>query len=388
MPALHLHNAQLVLHDSVRRGGLLINHGKITRVLTSNPRLPNTQRVDARGHYVAPGFVDLHIHGALGRDVMEGTIESFRTITEFHLRGGTTSLALTTLTSSREAIRKVLDTVEPVLNTSIGGSRIVGVHIEGPYVARKFAGAQDPDHIRDPDPAEWKYFLRKRGLVTQLTLTPERPGALALIRALRRRGIIASGGHTEATESSLFPAIRAGLNQATHVYNAMSTIVKNGPFREAGMIEVALANDEITCELICDGCHVPPSLMKLLFQAKNVEQVCLITDATLGAGLAVGTEFHMGSVGARVGKATCEMQDGTGFAGSILTMARAVRNAVELGHQTIPNAVRMASTNPARQLGRLGELGQLAPGARADLVAFDGGFKVRGVWLDGEQCVG
>jgi N-acetylglucosamine-6-phosphate deacetylase len=221
-------------------------------------------------------------------------------------------------------------------------------------------------------------------VVTQMTLAPELPGALPLIRALRRDGVIASGGHTNATEDELRPALAAGLNQSTHTFNAMSMAAKKGPYRVAGMVEFALAHPEICCELIADGVHVAPTLMRMLFNAKGRDRVCLITDATGGAGLKPGTRFVVGGVSARVTREAALTEDGSALAGSTLTMIEAVRRAVQLGGASVVDAVRMASLNPARQLGREGEIGSIQAGRRADLVWFDDQYRVRGVWLDGD----
>jgi N-acetylglucosamine-6-phosphate deacetylase len=380
---MHFTNANLVLPDEIRSGSLLVRGGKIARMggrgRSSKPGL------DLKGGYLAPGFIDLHIHGAMGADTMEASETAFRTITEFHLRGGTTSLALTTVTAPEADILKVLTAVKPLHNRSLwAGSRIVGVHIEGPFIALGKAGAQNPKFIRHPQAREWRKYLRYGRLVTEMTLAPENPGSLALIRALRKNGTIASGGHTDATDEHLVPALAAGLHQATHTFNAMSTITKRGPYRLAGMIEFTLAHDEVMAELIGDAVHVPPILMRMLFNAKGRDGVCLITDATCGAGLPPGTRFQLLGIPARTTHEVAVMDDGTGLAGSTLTMIEAVRKAVQLGGQSVVDAVRMAALNPARQLGREREFGSLATGKRADLVWFDRQFRVRGVWLDGE----
>lgn len=384
---MHLTNVQLILPDAIQRGALEIRDGRILRVVAGHRgsgagHAGGTHNL--RGGFLAPGFIDLHIHGAMGRDTMEAKADAFRAITEFHLRGGTTSLALTTITANEPEILNVLEAVKPLLNRSLGGARIVGVHIEGPFISKAQAGAQNPDLIRNPVAREWRKYLRYGKLVTQVTLAPENPGSLPLIRALRKGGVIASGGHTNATEFQLTPALAAGLNQATHTVSSMSSVTKRGPYRVAGMLEFALGRDEIMCELIGDGVHVPPTMMRMIFNAKGRDGVCLITDATLGAGLKPGTKFMLGGLRARVTPQVAELEDGTALAGSTLTMIEAVRRSVQLAGQSLVDAVRMAALNPARQLGREKEFGSIEPGKRADLVWFDEQFRVRGVWLDGE----
>lgn len=375
-------NAQLILPDEIVRGSLTVREGRVAQISRSIKAARNG--VNLRGGYLAPGFIDLHIHGGNGRDTMEASAEAFRTVTEFHLRGGTTSITLTTLTATEEEILRVLEAAKPLRNQSLGGARIVGIHIEGPFISKDKPGAQNPNQIRDPIEAEWKKYLRFGKLVTEMTVAPEIPGALPLIRALRKNGTIASGGHTNATEEQLGPALDAGLNHSTHTFNAMSTAAKRGPYRIAGMLEFALAHKEICCELIADGVHVTPTLMKMLFNAKGRDGVCLITDATGGAGLKPGTTFQVGAVTARVTENAALTADGSALAGSTLTMVEAVRRSVQLADVPLVDAVRMASLNPARQLGRARELGSIEKGKRADLVWFDREFRVRGVWLDGE----
>lgn len=374
-------NAQLILPDAVQRGSLTVRHGRIAQI--SRTTKSSRDAIDLRGGFLAPGFIDLHIHGALGRDTMEGGA-AFRTITEFHLRGGTTSLALATVTSSEEEIIHVLEMAEPWKNKSVGGARVIGIHIEGPFISKEKPGAQNPKQIRAPRESEWRKFLRFGNLVTEMTLAPEIKGALPLIRALKRNETIVSGGHTNASEEHLVPALDAGLNHSTHTFNAMSSATRRGPYRIAGMLEFALAHREICCELIADGVHVAPTLMKMLFNAKGRDGVCLITDATGGAGLKPGTLFSVGGVAAKVTEDAALLTDGSALAGSTLTMIEAVRRAIQLGGASVVDAVRMASLNPARQLRRDHELGSIEKGKRADLVWFDKEFRVRGVWLDGD----
>jgi N-acetylglucosamine-6-phosphate deacetylase len=384
---MHFTNARLILPDEIRRGSLFVREGRIARMGDSAKagKRAAADGIDLRGGYLAPGFVDLHVHGAMGCDTMDGTEEALRTITEFHLRGGTTSIALTTVTAPEPDILRVLKQLKPLQNRSLGvGARIIGVHIEGPFLALAKAGAQNPEYIRDPKPQEWRKYLRYGKLVTQMTFAPEKPGAIALTKALRKIGAIASAGHTDATDEELVPAMAAGLNQSTHTFNAMSTITKRGAYRLAGMIEFAMAQDEIMAEMIADAVHVPPILMRMLINAKGRDGVVIITDATSGAGLPPGTSFKVLGIPARTTAEVAMIEDGSALAGSTLTMIEGVRRVHQLAGVSLIDAVRMATWNPAKQLGRLEEFGSLARGKRADLVWFDEAFRVRGVWVDGE----
>ena len=383
---MEITNARLILPDSVQRGSLSIRSGQILKISKNSKPATNSKEsvMDLRGGFLAPGFVDLHIHGAMGRDTMEARLDAFREITEFHLHGGTTSLTLTTLSAPQGDILNALDAIAPIVNRSIGGSRILGVHVEGPFISKEKAGAQNPNFVRNPTAKEWGPILKHGKLITQMTLAPELPRAMALIKALKKNGSIPSGGHTNADEKALKPAVEAGMNQSTHTFNAMSSVFKRGAFRAAGMLEFALANDEIACELIADGEHVPPTCMRMLFNAKPRDKVILITDATKGAGLKPGTKFEIYGIKCKVTPVTGLVANGQGLAGSTLTMMRAVQTVVEKSSVPLVDAVLAATLNPARQLGRDGEFGSLEKGKRADLVWFDNRFQVKAVWLDGE----
>ena len=383
---MEITNARLILPDEIRRGSLSIRSGQIHK-LSSDPaaqKKSGTNTMNLRGGYLAPGFIDMHIHGAMGRDTMEARLDAFRDITQFHLHGGTTSLTLTTLSASQKDVLKALDAIAPLHNKAIGGARILGVHVEGPFISKEKAGAQNPKFVRNPTAKEWGPILKHGKLITQMTIAPELPQVLPLIKALKKNGCIPSGGHTNADEKTLEPALKAGMNQSTHTFNAMSSVFKRGAFRSAGMLEFAMANDEIACELIADGMHVPPVCMRMLFNSKPRDKVIIITDATKGAGLKPGTKFELYGIKCKLTPVTALVADGKGLAGSTLTMMRAVQTVVEKSNVPLEDAILAATLNPARQLGRDGEFGSLEKGKRADLVWFDNRFQVKAVWLDGD----
>jgi|TARA_B100001971_G_C18222750_1_gene558290 N-acetylglucosamine-6-phosphate deacetylase len=379
-------NARLILPGSIQRGSLSIRAGQIHQISKNLKKTTksNHSAMNLQGGFLSPGFVDLHIHGAMGRDTMEARLDAFRKITEFHLHGGTTSLTLTTLSAPQGDILNALDAIAPIQNRTIGGSRILGVHVEGPFISKEKAGAQNPNFVRNPSAKEWGPILKHGKLITQMTFAPELPRAMALIKALKKNGSIPSGGHTNADEKTLEPALKAGMNQSTHTFNAMSSVFKRGAYRSAGMLEFALANDAIACELIADGMHVPPVCMRMLFNSKPRDKVVIITDATKGAGLKPGSKFELYGIKCKVTPVTGLVANGKGLAGSTLTMMRAVQTVVEQADVPLVDAVLAASLNPARQLRRDDEFGSLEKGKRADLVWFDNRYKVKGVWLDGE----
>jgi N-acetylglucosamine-6-phosphate deacetylase len=365
-------------HSVLEQHCVVIESGKIKQIApTAQVHWPeDAQVIDAHDGFVAPGFVDMHVHGALGRDTMEGTVEALAQIAEFHAAGGTTAMTPTTTTHSAEKIAGALQAIADAMGHDFGGAQIIGAHIEGPYISQQRSGAQPAQFIRDPMPTEYEPWLDREGLVTQMTLAPELPGALELIDALLEREILPSGGHTAANYEQVHAAVERGLCHATHLFNCMSSTAKSGPFRLPGALETFLADERVMVELIADGQHVHPELMRLAVRAKGIDKVCLITDATAGAGLAEGAEFLVGETRAVVRAGVGMVTDGSALAGSVSTMIQMVRNMVKLAGLSLTDAVRMASLNPTRALGISGRKGSLEPRKDADIVIFSGNFEV------------
>jgi N-acetylglucosamine-6-phosphate deacetylase len=351
---------------------VLVENGRIKQVApTSQVLWPDDAAVvNAHGAFVAPGFVDMHVHGAMGRDTMDGALESLAQIARFHAAGGTTAMTPTTVTADAGRIHAALEAVALAQGRDFGGARIMGAHIEGPYLSPEKRGAHPASQVRLPDPAEYKAWLERDGLVTQMTFAPELPGGLELLDALLEHEVLPSGGHTAATGDQMREAVARGLCQATHLFNCMSSAGKSGPWRVPGALETFLVEDQVMVELIADGHHVHPGLMKLAIRAKGVDKICLITDAVAGAGLAEGTEFKVGDTTGVVRAGVGMTPDGSGLVGSVSTMIQMVRNAVTLAGVSVVDAVRMASLNPARALGLSAHKGSLEPGKDADIVLF------------------
>lgn len=371
-------NARLILPDGIRDGlELVVENGKIADVRERS----GADSTDLAGNYLAPGFIDLHIHGALGRDAMEATPESFRAICDYHATGGTTSLLLTTVTAPIAEIVNVLRTVR----TLAGGTKqIAGVHVEGPFISRTRAGAQRAEFIRDPDAALVDQLLAFPDVIKIMTLAPELPGSLALIGRLRMHNILVSGGHSDASDIEARAGFEYGMRQVTHTFNAMSSARRRGIYREGGLLEFALSEPEIVCELIADGHHVSPMLMKMLYRAKGPGGICLVTDATAGAGLPPGKEFSLGGRPCIVDDGVCLLADRSALAGSASRMIDLVRVMVNEVRIPLHEAVAMASVNPARAIG-LEAKGKLEIGAEADLVVLAPDLNVLQTFVAGEE---
>ncbi|MFN2622177.1 MAG: N-acetylglucosamine-6-phosphate deacetylase [Chthoniobacterales bacterium] len=372
-------NARLILPNEIRDGLELVVEGRT--IVEIRERTSAADAIDLQGNYLAPGFVDLHIHGALGRDTMEGTAEAFGKICNYHASGGTTSLLLTTVTALIAEILEVLRAVRVARNDL---KQIAGVHVEGPFISKNRAGAQRAEFIRDPEPHLVDQLLAFADIIKMVTLAPELPGALALIDRLRMHKIIASGGHSDASDLEARAGFEYGMGHVTHTFNAMSSARRRGIYREAGLLEFALSQPEIICELIADGHHVSPTLMKMLYRAKGRQGICLVTDATAGAGLAIGKEFSLGGRSCVVDDGVCLLADRSGLAGSSSRMIDLVRVMVNQIGVPLHEAVAMASTNPARALG-LTSKGKLEAGADADFVVLSREFEVWQTFAAGER---
>jgi N-acetylglucosamine-6-phosphate deacetylase len=370
-------NARLILPGGIRDGlEVVVESGKIVEI-----RERSSGAALESGNFLAPGFIDLHIHGALGRDTMEASPAAFQAICDYHATGGTTSLLLTTVTAP---ISEIVDVLRAV-RTSAGGIRqIAGVHVEGPFISKARAGAQRAEFIRDPDSHAVDALLACADVIKIVTLAPELPGALAVISRLGMHNIIVSGGHSDASDIEARAGFEYGMQQVTHTFNAMSSARRRGLYREAGLLEFALSEPDIRCELIADGHHVSPTLMKMLYRAKGPHGICLVTDATAGAGLPSGKEFSLAGRSCIVGDGVCLLADRSALAGSASRMIDLVRVMVKQVGVPLHEAIAMASANPARALG-LATKGKLEAGADADFVVLSPGLDVLQTFVAGEE---
>lgn len=372
-------NARLILPDGIRDDlDVVVEGGKIAEIRLQSA---NPEAINLRGNYLAPGFIDLHIHGGLGRDTMEATPEAFRTICDYHASGGTTSLLLTTVTAP---VPEIVDVLKAVRGARSELRQIAGVHVEGPFVSKAKAGAQRAEFIRDPEPHLVDQLMPFADVIKIMTVAPELPGALALIDRLRLHKIIVSGGHSDATDLEARAAAEYGMRHVTHTFNAMSSARRQGIYRDAGLLEFALSEPDIICELIADGHHVAPTLMKMLYRAKGPRGICLVTDATAGAGLTAGTEFTLSGRRCVVGDGVCLLSDRSALAGSASRMIDLVRVMVNQVGVPLTEAAAMASANPARALG-LSAKGRLRVGADADFVILSRDLEVRRTLIAGER---
>lgn len=345
--------------------------GLIGRWQQENARL-ETPFLDGSGCTLLPGFIDVHIHGSAGADVMDATPESLKTISRFLVQHGITGFYATTVTASHSATMAAVENAARCVGSSRSesnadqpaGARILGVHLEGPYISPDFPGAQNPAHIRPPSVEEFEELLAA-GPVRIITLAPEAPGADALIEMALAAGVRVVMGHTAATFEQASAAIDAGVSQATHTYNAMTGL----HHRQPGTVGATLSDDRIYAQLIADGIHVHPAVMRILGRCKGPNRTLLISDAIRAAGMPPG-RYEMGRLPVIVKDGSCRLEDGT-LAGSVLTLDAALRNFMAATGWPLVQAWPSTSLSQAQAMGIDREVGRIRTGARADLTLMD-----------------
>lgn len=328
--------------------------------------------VDARGGFISPGFIDLHVHGGGGADFMDGTPEAMATIARAHAEHGTTSFLATTLTGPADQLLKVARACRTARESGRLGAEVLGIHLEGPFINPVARGAQNAAFVRPLAVDELDNLRRESGdAVRMVTLAPEMPGAVELVAALRERRVIASAGHTAASYEEVEAAVQNGLSMATHTFNAMGVL----HHREPGVIGAVLTTPELYAQLIVDGIHLHPAVVSLAVRAKGARRIVLITDAISGVGLSPG-RYKLGGMEIVVDEVSARLPEGN-LAGSLLTMEKAVKNVMEFTGIPVHEAVRMASLTPAEALGLEKRKGSLSVGKDADLAVLDDQFRVR-----------
>ncbi len=381
-------NGTVILEDGLLRDGLVLaDEGRIRYV---GPRrdemMASAQPVDAQGLYIAPGFVDIHIHGGAGSDFMDATPADVEAVFRYHLEHGTTALCPTTATAPLSEILAALEAIETYRHGNQPYGRALGAHIEGPFLSMTKRGCHLPEFVRNPEEKEWRPIL-ERGPIAGMTLAPELPGARALIEELHRSGANANAGHSEALYHEISEAADWGVRHVTHLYCAMTDAMNNrwrgtpNP-RSAGIVEAVYLDDRLSSELISDGKHLSAEMLKLALRSKGPEGLAIVTDAMRGAGMPDG-EYTFGpkhGMLAIVKDREARIPDGTALASSVFPMNEMVRTFRELTGCPLWQAVRMASLTPAEIVGCADQLGSLRPGKMADIILIDDGVNVRSVY--------
>lgn len=378
-------NGKVITPQGVdRQARLVLKAGRIAEITREQGGVEGAQTIDAQGAYVAPGCIDTHLHGGDGHDFTEATPEAFRAIAYAHATQGVTTLYPTLAVAPTTVFRKAIKACETVVSQPYEGARIEGLHLEGNYINPLLKGGQDERFIQLPDPVEYQELLESTRLIKRWTAAPELPGALEFARYAHSKGILVSLGHTAADYPTVKRAYEAGFTHATHFYNAMSGVHKQREYKHEGTIESVYLVPEMTVELVADGIHVPPAILRLVCAFKGIDRISLISDA-MAAAACLRPEHLRLDPRMIVEDGVCKLADRSALTGSIASGIRLIQVMAEKAEIPVADCVRMAATNPARLMGIDDRKGSIERGKDADLILFDENFRLQSVWIGGKQ---
>ena len=363
----------------LKDGSVLIRDNKILEVTNCDLAVIGAKLIDVKGMYVVPGGVEIHAHGGGGRDFMECTEDAFRAAVRTHMRYGTTSIFPTLSSSTVPMIEQAAETCTKLMKEE--NSPILGLHLEGHYLNMAMAGGQMPENIKDPDPNEYIPIVERWNCIKRWDAAPELPGAMQFGKYITAKGILASVAHTQAEFEDIRTAYEAGYTHATHFYNAMPGFHKRREYKYEGTVESCYLMDDMTVEVVADGIHVPPTILRLVYKIKGVERTCLITDALACAASDSQEAFDPRVI---IEDGVCKLADRSALAGSVATMDRLIRTMVQKAEIPLEDAVRMASETPAKIMGVYDRKGSLQKDKDADILVLDQDLNVRAVWAMGE----
>lgn len=369
-------NCKIIFKDKIEEGSVLIRNGKIAEI---NPANMDDEILDAKGLYLSPGFIDVHIHGAGGYDTMDGTEEAINMISKVIMEHGTTSFLPTTMTVAIEDINKSLKVIKKLKEEGSEGANVLGAHLEGPFVSPLAIGAQNPKHLIKPSIENYKKIVEGcEDAVTSITLAPEVEGAKELIKYISKRGIVCSAGHTKATYEEMTDAIKCGISHSTHLYNVMTGFTH----REPGTVGATFDTD-ITTETISDGIHISYPALRVAYKVKTTDKVILISDAMMACCMKDG-KYALGGQDVFLKDGAARLENGA-LAGSVLTIDKAIENVYKNCNIPLYEAVKMATYNPAKHCKVEDKKGLIKEGYDADLVLFDDNISVKKVFINGRE---
>ena len=371
---------KIILSDKIFSGYVYFEDGRITDV--SAEAKPADEEYDFTGYFVSPGFIDIHTHGG-GGNRFECSLDEIVKGCNFHLSHGTTSICPTISAAPFEVMAKAALNVKRAMSDERVKGTILGAHMEGPYLSAKQAGAQCPDHITAPVEEDYLPFIEENAdAIARWSYAPETDADQSFVKALKTYGIKASAGHTDAIYAEMLPAFENGCDLVTHLYSCTSTITRDHGFRRLGVIETAFLLDDMFVEIICDGKHLPPELIKLIYKIKGADRIALVTDSLALAGT---DQIHgfMQDTEFIIEDGVCKLMDRSAFAGSIATADRLVRVATKEAGISITDAVKMITETPAKTMG-IPHKGKLSADFDADIVVFDDNIEIKKVFAKGE----
>jgi len=372
---LALINGRIVLPKTIVEGqAILIEDGRIAAVTDQDTIGSDAHSIDVGGRWITPGLIDIHTHGALGHTFNEPAATAFETICAENARHGVTSLCATLAPAPLPDLMQCFEFIRAWRHSGKSGAHVLGTYLESPYTSPAQKGALDPRYLRSPDDGSADELLEYADVLHIFMLAPELPGAIELVDKLNRLGIVPAAGHSSAHDTHVRAALAHGLRHVTHIWSAMSSVVREGPWRKPGLLEAALVFDDLTVEMIADNKHLPPTLMKLAYKCIGPDRLCVISDATSGAGLPEGSRFAMGGMEYEVGDGVGMMFDRSAFAGSTTLLNQMIPILIDVVGIPLIEAIRMVTLTPARIVGVDNHKGSLEIGKDADIVIFNDDF--------------
>lgn len=385
-------HANIITATGIRAGEVLVEGEKIAEVGLPNQLFEKygkeAEIVDAKGRYLSSGFIDIHTHGGGGWDFMDGSIEAIYKACDAHLFHGTTSIMPTTITSTPKSLIDFTDLFEQVTLRRKGKADILGLHLEGPYFADSQRGAQAREHLRNPDPKEYRAVMNRTDRIRRWSFAVELPGAAQFLKELLEHHIIPSLAHSAATCKETMEAYENGVKALTHFYSGMDSVHREHAYRIGGAVEAGYLLDDLYVEVIADGCHLPSELLQLIYKVKGPDRICLVTDSMRAAGMPDGS-YKLGNLETGldtiVEDGVAKLPDRTAFAGSVATADRLVRTFYQLTDAPLYECVKMMTLTPARFLGIDQVKGSIRPGCDADILLFDEDIQISYIMVRGEQ---
>ena len=373
----------MILSDRIEYGkSIYIRDGRITAI--TEEALAFDHAIDAKGNYVSPGLIDLHVHGAVDCDFADGCAESVIKAANYHAAHGTTTILPTVTSVSYEEICKALEAIRTASRAEALIPNIIGVHLEGPYFSKKQCGAQNPDQITSPVKADYQRLLQSFGdVIKRWSFAPELEGSAEFLDSLSAYGVIPSIGHSDALYEDVMMAYEHGCRLITHFYSCTSTVTREKGFRRLGVVESGYLLDDVAVETIADGCHLPRELFSLIYKIKGRDHICLVSDAMS----CCGSEKEIASIGGvpcKIKNGVAYLMDESAFAGSIASADRLLRFCVKEVGLSLPDTVTMMSETPARVMG-LKRKGRLASDYDADILIFDENINIKNVMVNGKE---
>lgn len=370
-------NGKIILKNKILHGKSIIYDEKIIKIVEDKYLNEDIETIDVEGNYISPGFIDMHVHGSKGSDVMDGNIENMETVSKSLCSHGVTAFLPTTMTMPMEDIHKALDVIKISMNKNFHGSKILGAHLEGPFISPKYKGAQNEKYILTPSAETIKSYV---DIIKVITIAPEMDENHTFIKSMNgNKNILLSIGHTNSTYEEAMSAIEDGIKSATHCFNAMTPLHHRNP----GTVG-AILNSDIYCELIADTIHVHPALFNILEKIKGDDRIILISDAMRAACMKSGS-YDLGGQKVYVSKDRAVLEDGT-LAGSLLTLDRAVKNMRINTELELEKIIKMVTINPASAIGMDNMRGSIEVGKYADFVVFNENIDILYTIVEGNLC--